>query len=149
MYSRTQVHEKTNVWWYHYDLVVYIGFPLKSVHEYTKVIVTITVVAYYIVCIRPFGPFGPFVFTLPLIDSSELAKKRCFEKWHLHGSARMPTTRLSRMHNIIPTFTVVDHYRMYTLFWTIRTIRIYSCSYRERCACEKVMLWKIIYSWLR
>ena len=53
---------------------------------------TITVVAYYIVCIRPFGPFGPFVFTLALIDSSELAKKRCFEKWYLHGSAKMDTT---------------------------------------------------------
>ena len=64
-------------------------FPVERVLEYTKVIVTITVVAYYIVCIRPFGPFGLFVFTLSLIDSSELAKKRCFEKWYLNGSARM------------------------------------------------------------
>ena len=75
MYSRTQVHEKTNVSLYHYDLVVDNVFPVERVREYTKVIVTITVVAYYIVCIRPFGPFGPFVFTLALIDSSELAKK--------------------------------------------------------------------------
>ena len=50
-------------------------FPVERVREYTKVIVTITVVAYYIVCIRPFGPFGPFVFTHAIIDSSELAKK--------------------------------------------------------------------------
>ena len=78
-------------------------FPVERVREYTKVIVTITVVAYYIVCIRPFGPFGPFVFSLALIDSSALAKKRCFEKWYLHGSAKIHTTRVSRMHNIIPT----------------------------------------------
>jgi len=78
-------------------------FPVERVREYTRVIVTITVVAYYIVCIRPFGPFGPFVFTLPVVDSSELAKKLCFEKWYLHGSERMHTTRVSRMHNIIPT----------------------------------------------
>ena len=57
------------------DLVVHNGFPVKSLREYTKVIVTITVVADYRVCIRPFGPFGPFVFTLALIDSAALAKK--------------------------------------------------------------------------
>ena len=67
-------------------------FPVERVLEYTKVIVTITVVGYYIVCKRPFGPFGPFVFTLALIEGSELAKKRCFEKWYLHGSAKMHTT---------------------------------------------------------
>ena len=43
-------------------------------------------------CIRPFGPFGPFEITLPVVDSSELAKKRCFEKWYLHCFAKLPHT---------------------------------------------------------